>query len=118
MRSSVRLAVCVRNVDCEASLEVGRFYRVIPDQSAEEIGYLRVADESGAGCGYPADRFFVLDQDDTETGVIPGEQAAQCETEVDLSVIRANMRLTPTERARRGNRARRAALRAQDVGDK
>jgi hypothetical protein len=113
MRSSVRLAVCVRNVDCEASLEVGRFYRVIPDQSAEEIGYLRVADESGADCGYPADRFFVLDQDDAEKGVIRGEKA---EMKVDLSVIRANMRLTATERARQADHGRRVALAAQHRG--
>jgi hypothetical protein len=35
---------------------------------------------------------------------------------VDLSLIRANMRLSPTERARRADRARRAALRVQAIG--
>ena len=31
----------------EASLEVGKLYRVIPDEEAESHGYLRVVDESG-----------------------------------------------------------------------
>ena len=35
---------------------------------------------------------------------------------VDLSLIRANMRVTPTERARRAEHARRAALRVQSIG--
>ncbi len=35
---------------------------------------------------------------------------------VDLSLIRANMRLTPAERARRAERARKAALRVQQIG--
>lgn len=38
------------------------------------------------------------------------------ENGVDLSLIRANMRLTPEERARRAERARKAALRAQQIG--
>jgi len=38
------------------------------------------------------------------------------ENGVDLSLIRANLRITPTERARRGDRARRAALRVQALG--
>jgi hypothetical protein len=35
---------------------------------------------------------------------------------VDLSLIRANLRVSPTERVRRGERARRAALRVQAIG--
>ena len=38
------------------------------------------------------------------------------ENGVDVSLIRANMRVSPTERARRGERARRAALRVQAIG--
>ncbi len=40
------------------------------------------------------------------------------ENGVDLSLIRANLKLTPTERARRGERARRAALRVAEIGRK
>jgi len=35
---------------------------------------------------------------------------------VDLSLIRANMRVPPTERARRAERARRSALKVQAIG--
>jgi hypothetical protein len=38
------------------------------------------------------------------------------ENGVDLSLIRANMRVSPTERARRAERARLAALRVQAIG--
>ena len=60
-RSSIRFAVCVKNKGYEASLEVGKLYRVLPDQSAEEHGYLRIVDESGEDYGYAADRFFAID---------------------------------------------------------
>jgi hypothetical protein len=52
--------VCIKNKGYEASLEVGKLYRVIPDQSAEEHGYLRIVDESGEDYGYAADRFFPI----------------------------------------------------------
>ena len=35
---------------------------------------------------------------------------------VDLTLIRANMRLSPEARARRAERARKAALRVQQIG--
>jgi hypothetical protein len=38
------------------------------------------------------------------------------ENGVDVSLIRMNMQLTPTERARRGDRARRDALRLAEIG--
>jgi len=38
------------------------------------------------------------------------------ESGVDLSLIRANMRVTPTERARRAEHGRRAALRVREIG--
>ena len=47
LRSRVRFAVCIKNKGYEASLEVGKLYRVIPDQEAERHGYLRIVDESG-----------------------------------------------------------------------
>jgi hypothetical protein len=47
----------------------------------------------------------------------PGrEQRQYDENGIDLSLIRANMRLVPSERARRGERARQAALRVQQIG--
>jgi hypothetical protein len=38
------------------------------------------------------------------------------ENGVDVSLIRENMRISPTERARRADRARRDALRVQAIG--
>jgi hypothetical protein len=56
----VRFAVCIKNKGYEASLEVGKLYRVIADRDAERRGYLRIVDESGEDYGYAADRFFAI----------------------------------------------------------
>ena len=53
--------VCISNEDYRASLEVGKLYRVIPDEEAASHGYLRVVDESGEDYGYAAARFFPLE---------------------------------------------------------
>ena len=60
-KAPVRFAVCINNRGCEASLEVGKLYRVLPDQQAERHGYVRIVDESGEDYGYAADRFFSID---------------------------------------------------------
>ena len=60
-KSRVRFAVCIKNKGYEASLEIGKLYRVIPDEGAEGHGYLRIVDESGEDYGYAADRFFTID---------------------------------------------------------
>jgi hypothetical protein len=56
-----RFAVCIKNKGYEASLEIGKLYRVIPDGMAQRHGYLRIVDESGEDYGYAADRFFAID---------------------------------------------------------
>jgi hypothetical protein len=53
--------VCIKNKGYEASLEIGKLYRIIPDQEAARHGYLRIIDESGKDYGYSADRFFAID---------------------------------------------------------
>lgn len=60
-RSQVRFAVCIKNKGYKVALELGKLYRVIPDQTAEKRGYLRIVDESGEDYGYSADRFFAID---------------------------------------------------------
>jgi len=60
-RSSARFAVCIDNTGYPASLEVGKLYRVIPDEEAAAHGYIRVIDESGEDYGYAAERFFPLE---------------------------------------------------------
>ena len=59
--SVARFAVCIRNKGYEASLEIGKLYRVVRDRDAEAHGYLRIVDESGEDYGYAADRFFAID---------------------------------------------------------
>jgi hypothetical protein len=59
-RAKARFAVCIKNKGYEASLEIGKLYRVIPDREAEQHGYLRIVDESGEDYGYAATRFFSL----------------------------------------------------------
>jgi len=60
-KQQVLFAVCINNKKYEASLDVGKLYRVVPDENAESHGYLRVVDESGEDYGYSAERFFRLD---------------------------------------------------------
>lgn len=57
----LRFAVCISSEDYRASLEVGKLYRVIPDEEATSRGYIRIVDESGEDYGYAADRFFPLE---------------------------------------------------------
>ena len=60
-RPRCRFAVCIKNKGYEASLEVGKLYRVVADRDAETRGYLRIVDESGEDYGYAANRFFAID---------------------------------------------------------
>ncbi len=53
-------AVCLNNKGYPASLEVGKLYRVIPDDEAAAHGYLRVVDESGEDYAYSSERFFPI----------------------------------------------------------
>jgi hypothetical protein len=56
-----QFVVCLDNQGYEASLEVGKLYRMIPDAQAATHGYMRVVDESGEDYAYTADRFFSLE---------------------------------------------------------
>ncbi|MDQ3653291.1 MAG: hypothetical protein M3458_24015 [Acidobacteriota bacterium] len=60
-RQSAHFAVCLNNERYKASLEVGKLYRVIPDQEAEENGLMRVVDESGEDYAFAADRFHPVE---------------------------------------------------------
>jgi hypothetical protein len=61
----LKFAICVNNDGYKASLEIGKLYRVIPDQKSLIHGYLRVIDESGEDYGYSADRFFLIELPET-----------------------------------------------------
>jgi hypothetical protein len=60
-RPRVRFVVCIKNKGYEASLELCKFYRLVPDANAERRGYLRIIDESGEDYGYSADRFLSIE---------------------------------------------------------
>ncbi len=55
-KQPAQFAVCIDNGGYEASLEVGKLYRVVPDEKAESHGYIRVVDESGEDYGYTMSR--------------------------------------------------------------
>ena len=56
-----RYAVCVSNEGFEASLEVRKLYRVLPDRKAETQSLVRVVDESGEDYLYPGELFAPID---------------------------------------------------------
>ena len=60
-KQQVHFAVCIDNNGYEASLELGKLYRILPDENAEAHGYIRVIDESGEDYGYSSKRFFPLE---------------------------------------------------------
>ncbi len=55
-----QFGLCLNNEGYPASLEVGKLYRVIPDDDAAAHGYIRVIDESGEDYAYAANRFHLM----------------------------------------------------------
>ena len=49
--------VCVRNDGCE-DLQLRKLYQILPDETAERSGLLRVIDDSGEDYLYPAANFI------------------------------------------------------------
>jgi len=60
-RAEPRFVICVQNKDYEASLQVRRIYRAIPDERATGHHYLRVIDESGEDYLYPNSYFVTIE---------------------------------------------------------
>jgi hypothetical protein len=54
-------AVCVKNKDYAASLELRKIYKVIPDDLAAKHQQIRVVDESGEDYLYPVDYFVSIE---------------------------------------------------------
>lgn len=57
---ALQFALCLDNEGYPASLEVGKLYRVVPDEEAAAHGYIRVIDESGEDYAFTANRFHVV----------------------------------------------------------
>jgi hypothetical protein len=56
-RAAKRLVICVDNSGHEVSLERRKIYVSLPDTKAEQLGLLRVIDESGEDYLYPRNAF-------------------------------------------------------------
>jgi hypothetical protein len=54
-----RFVLCIENKDCD-DLEKRKIYQVLPDEEAQQEGYLRVIDESGEDYLYPQSYFIVV----------------------------------------------------------
>ena len=59
--AKIRFAICVRNDDHPASLEVRKIYKVLADAKAAERKLVRVIDESGEDYLYPAEFFIPIE---------------------------------------------------------
>jgi hypothetical protein len=59
-KTRTQFAVCVDS-NGHDDLQSWKVYRVLPDKKAEELGCLRVIDESGEDYLYPAARFVLMD---------------------------------------------------------
>jgi hypothetical protein len=53
-----KFVICIENQDYPVSLEKRKIYEVVLDPEAEEIGHIRVVDESGEDYLYPSTCFI------------------------------------------------------------
>jgi hypothetical protein len=58
---TLQFALCLNNEGYLASLEMGKLFRIIPDDEAAAHGYLRIIDESVEDYAFAASRFHVVD---------------------------------------------------------
>ncbi|BAQ60372.1 hypothetical protein GM3708_778 [Geminocystis sp. NIES-3708] len=56
-----KIAICIKNDDYLASLEIRKIYQVLPDEKAQQLNMLRIIDESEEDYLYPASYFVVLE---------------------------------------------------------
>jgi len=56
-----KFLICLNNQVYEASLEVGKLYRLIDDEEAQTNGLMRVIDESGEDYAFSAQRFYAVE---------------------------------------------------------
>lgn len=59
-RSQTQFMLCINNKGCE-DLEKRKFYQILPDEKADQEGYLRVIDESQEDYLYPASYFISVE---------------------------------------------------------
>jgi len=59
-RKDQHFAVCVKNDDYPASLELRKIYEVLADDKAAKHGLIRIVDQSGEDYLYPQDYFVAI----------------------------------------------------------
>ena len=69
-----QFALCINNEGYEASLEVGKVYRIIPDEEASAHGYIRIIDESGEDYAFSDDHFYRIDLPDAVGEILESAQ--------------------------------------------
>ena len=60
-KETPHFVICLNNEGYEASLEIGKVYRVNPDKEATARGYIRMVDESGQDYAFAANRFHKVE---------------------------------------------------------
>jgi hypothetical protein len=60
-KSQAKFVICLNNQGYEASLEVGKLYRLIDDEEAQTNGLMRVLDESEEDYAFSAQRFYAIE---------------------------------------------------------
>ena len=60
-RKEPQFAICVKNKEYPASLELRKLYQVVPDESAARLRQVRVIDESGDAYLYPQNYFVPVE---------------------------------------------------------
>lgn len=70
-RNSTKFAVCLDNSGNEASLVLGKLYRVLPDARAAEDDLLRIIDESGEDYLFAREQFAIVEPSSIERGKRP-----------------------------------------------
>jgi len=73
-KKTPQFAICVRNDDYSASLELYKVYRVLPDARAARHQMIRVVDESGEDYLYPNDRFVMVELPQKAVVAISGKK--------------------------------------------
>jgi hypothetical protein len=56
---SSRFAICLA-ASAEEDVQVGKVYQLVPDRRANDVGCLRLVDDSGEDYLYPATRFLIV----------------------------------------------------------
>ena len=59
--SAKPFALCINNADYEASLVIGKVYRILPNPKAAKDDLLRIVDESGEDYLYHKGHFVLVD---------------------------------------------------------